>query len=267
MTPLDRAAAYDDDDDDDRPTDRPATQLQQIFLLLTLLIALHLGLDLRREARLLVDHRQHRPIQLNPRVLDRLEGRPAVEALGELPRLLALHRQHQGAGPVRLLRLHRLEIDLGALMGQLHLHLAAADAQPDEDLRPVVQYHDVLVHQVVLAEPRSLEQRKRRTCSMKLQSVSTVNEPGPVLLAELGAMYRLKISGSSPSRIAGEGNIPAAISRPISTYSGSHWAPVQRKTRQRFCSSSSSSSSSSAAAAPPSADDDALRIFSGVLRM
>lgn len=77
---------------------------------------------------------------------------PAMEALGEPARLFVLERQEQLARVVGLQGLHVLDVYLSGLVGQLDLHLGALGAEPQEHLVAVVQDHDVVVRQVVLAE-------------------------------------------------------------------------------------------------------------------
>jgi len=79
-----------------------------------------------------------------------------VEALGKPARLLVLHREEEFPRPLRLLNPHVLDVHLGGLVGQLHLHLAATRPHPQEDVLAVVQDHYVVVGQIVLAEVGAL---------------------------------------------------------------------------------------------------------------
>jgi len=79
-----------------------------------------------------------------------------VEALGETARLLVLHREEELPRPLRLLDPHVLDVDLGGLVGQLHLHLAATRSHPQEDVLAVVQDHDIVIGQIVLAKVGAL---------------------------------------------------------------------------------------------------------------
>lgn len=49
-----------------------------------------------------------------------------------------------------------LDVHLGGLVGQLHLHLAAAWPHPQEDVLAVVQDHDIIVGQVILTKVGAL---------------------------------------------------------------------------------------------------------------
>lgn len=105
---------------------------------------------------------------------------PAVEALGKPLRFVVAARQEQLARLVRLLGAHMLTVNLRTFQHrvishrivhmpahrncaylrrfvcQLHLHLAAPCAQPQKDLLAIIQYHNVIVGQIVLTEVGAL---------------------------------------------------------------------------------------------------------------
>lgn len=81
---------------------------------------------------------------------------PSVEALDEPLGLFVLQRQEELSRPFRLFDAHVLDVDLCGFVGQLDLDLAAARSQPQEHLLAVVQDHDVVVRQIVLAKVGTL---------------------------------------------------------------------------------------------------------------
>lgn len=55
-----------------------------------------------------------------------------------------------------LLDSHMLDIDLCRFVCQLNLHLTAARSKPQEHLITVIQYHDVIVGEIILAKVGAL---------------------------------------------------------------------------------------------------------------
>lgn len=100
-----------------------------------------------------------------------------MEALSEPPRLFVLAREEQFARPFRLNLADVLDVNLFVhnsnatvcynlayiwmpylrrLERQLHLHLTAPCAQPQEDLLAIVQNHDIIIGQIILAKVGAL---------------------------------------------------------------------------------------------------------------
>lgn len=95
---------------------------------------------------------RHRPPPVGSSLNVHLERTPAMEALGEPTRLLVLHGQIEFARPLRLLDTHMLYIDLSRFVGQLHLNLTATRPHPEEDMLAIVEYHNIIVGQIILTE-------------------------------------------------------------------------------------------------------------------
>lgn len=85
-----------------------------------------------------------------------LERTPAMEALGEPTRFLVLHGQIEFARPFRLLDTHMLYIDLSRFVGQLDLNLTATWSHPEEDMLAIVEYHNIIIGQIILTEVGTL---------------------------------------------------------------------------------------------------------------
>jgi len=81
-----------------------------------------------------------------------LECAPAMEAFGETSRFLVLHGEEEFARPFRLFDSHVLYINLGRFICQLDLNLTATWSHPEKDMFPIIEYHDIIISQIILTK-------------------------------------------------------------------------------------------------------------------
>lgn len=81
-----------------------------------------------------------------------LESAPGVKTTGETVGLVAFAHQAQFPWVLCILGPHMLNIDLTSFQAQFNLHLACLCTNPHVNLFSIVQKHDVIISQVILAE-------------------------------------------------------------------------------------------------------------------
>lgn len=80
------------------------------------------------------------------------EGSPGVEAAREAVRLVPLPHQPKLPRLFCFLGAHVLDVNLAGFETEFDLHLASLGTNPHVHLFAVIQQHDVIISQVILAE-------------------------------------------------------------------------------------------------------------------
>lgn len=83
------------------------------------------------------------------------ERAPGVEAAGEGALLITFADQAQATWPLMFFRPYVLDVYLASFQTQFDLHLACLCPNPHVDFLAIVQQHDVIVCEVILAKVRA----------------------------------------------------------------------------------------------------------------